>query len=50
MYPAQFDKLVRRLKDNKIFSSNAITGQEQISVDKQLLIALRRFGTGAKNT
>ena len=48
MYPAQFDELVTRLKDNEIFSSNSITGQEQISVDKQLLIALRRFGTGEK--
>lgn len=48
MYPAQFDELITRLKDNEIFSSNFVTGQEQISVDKQLLIALRRFGTGEK--
>lgn len=40
MYSAQFDKLITRLEDNKIFSSNSITGQEQIFVDKQLLIAL----------
>lgn len=48
MHPVQFDKLVTRLEDNEIFSSNSITGQEQISVDKQLLIALCRFGTGEK--
>lgn len=48
MYPAQFDELVTRLEDNEIFSSNSITGQEQITVDKQLLIALRRFDTGEK--
>ncbi len=47
-YPAQFDKLVRRLKDNEIFSSSSITGQGQIAVDKQLLIVLRRFSTGEK--
>ena len=27
IYPAQFDKLVTRLKDNKIVGSNSITGQ-----------------------
>ena len=48
MYPAQFDELVTRLKDNEIFSSNSITDQGQIAVDKHLLIALRQFGTSEK--
>ncbi len=48
IYLAQFDKLVIKLKDIRIFSNNSITGQEQISLDKQLLIDLRQVETDKK--
>ncbi len=47
-YIQKFDKLVARLKDNKIFGNNFITSKEQISFDKKLLIALHWFGIGEK--
>lgn len=48
MYPAEFDELVKRLKDEPIFSNNSPTEQEQLPVETQLMIALRRFESGEK--
>lgn len=48
MYPAEFDELVRQLKNHPVFSNNSATGQEQLPVEIQLLITLRRFGSREK--
>jgi hypothetical protein len=44
MYPATFDALCAEIASHPVFSSQQ-PWQEQIPVEKQLLIALQRFGT-----
>jgi hypothetical protein len=45
MDPATFDRLVASIADADVFQNHSSSGQQQIPVEKQLFIALTRFGT-----
>ncbi|KAI5777173.1 hypothetical protein EDC01DRAFT_592324, partial [Geopyxis carbonaria] len=45
MYPETFDALHSRISNHRIFENNSTNSEQQLPVDVQLLIALKRFGT-----
>jgi hypothetical protein len=44
MEPETFDLLVSNISNHGAFHNNSVSGQEQMPVDRQLLIALQRLG------